>query len=209
LLDHDAIPYILDVSLSTTPVRLGPAPYREGQIEILGTLGDRTLRGEREDWAAHLGLTQVLSKNALIETGLGLPAARDFSKTPTRWWRSPSSIPSNNSGHLRVVLSGRCMPAWSGGPMCVANGPGTRAMCTMSKVWTRPCIWVTASIPTTGGSTPTPLMPLGAIRSAMAGRSRRGSAIILKRPPTSTGPFSSPSRRRRQPLLMKRVVLHR
>ncbi|HYY17189.1 MAG TPA: DUF3570 domain-containing protein, partial [Gammaproteobacteria bacterium] len=82
LLDHDAIPYILDVSLNTTPFRIGPAPYREGQIEILGTLGDRTLRGKREDWAAHLGLTQVLSKNALIETGLGFTRSTGFLENP-------------------------------------------------------------------------------------------------------------------------------
>jgi hypothetical protein len=82
LLDHDTIPYILDVSLNTTPFRIDPAPYREGQIEILGTLGDRTLSGEREDWAAHLGLTQVLSKNALIETGLGFTRSTGFLENP-------------------------------------------------------------------------------------------------------------------------------
>ncbi len=82
LLDPDAVPYILDVTLDTNPLRIGPAPYTEGQIEILGPFGDRILHGDREDWAASLGLIQILSKDALIETGLGFTHSTGFLENP-------------------------------------------------------------------------------------------------------------------------------
>ena len=68
LLDHDAAPYIDE------------SAYRQ-QIERL-PFGDQILRGEREDWAAQFGLTQVLSKNAIIETGLGFTRSTGFLENP-------------------------------------------------------------------------------------------------------------------------------
>src|SRR5205823_3524114 len=101
-----------DVSLNTTPVRLGPAPYREGQIEILGALGDRTLSGEREDWAAHLGLTQVLSKNALIETGLGFTRSTGFLENPYKVVEVAFIDPKQQSraASRRFCRGGACPP---------------------------------------------------------------------------------------------------
>lgn len=42
----------------------------------------RTLRGGRQDWAARLGLTQVLNKNALVETSFGYSRATGYLANP-------------------------------------------------------------------------------------------------------------------------------
>ncbi len=67
LLDPDALPYI-DTSAF------------DDQIEVLP--GDRILRGEREDWGARFGLTQVLTKDALLETNLGYTRSTGFLENP-------------------------------------------------------------------------------------------------------------------------------
>lgn len=43
---------------------------------------DFILHGQRRDWSARLGLTQVLSKNALLETGLGYTRSAGFLENP-------------------------------------------------------------------------------------------------------------------------------
>ena len=43
-----------------------------------------TLQGQRQDWATVFGLTQVLTKDALVETNLGSPGAPGSWKTPIR-----------------------------------------------------------------------------------------------------------------------------
>jgi Protein of unknown function (DUF3570) len=67
LLDPDALPYIDTSAFSD-------------QIEFLP--GDRILRGEREDWATRFGLTQVLSKDALVEINLGYTRSTGFLENP-------------------------------------------------------------------------------------------------------------------------------
>lgn len=69
LLDADSVPYI-DTSAF------------DDQIENLMSTGDKILRGEREDWAMQFGLTQVLSKSSLLETGVGYTRSTGFLENP-------------------------------------------------------------------------------------------------------------------------------
>jgi hypothetical protein len=41
-----------------------------------------TLRGNRQDWSAHLGLSQVINKNALAELGMGYTRSTGFLENP-------------------------------------------------------------------------------------------------------------------------------
>lgn len=68
LLDHDALPYI-DTNAYADQI-------------VVDQAGGKTLHGHRKDWAAHLGLTQVLNKNALIETGLGYTYSIGYMENP-------------------------------------------------------------------------------------------------------------------------------
>ena len=54
------------------------------QIELttIGANTTRTLRDERDDWSMRLGLSQVLSKNSVIETGVGYTRADGFQENP-------------------------------------------------------------------------------------------------------------------------------
>lgn len=67
-LDHDVIPYI------------NTDAYND-RIEVTDNLG-KILQGHRKDWGAHLGFTQVLNKNALIETGLGYTYSIGYMENP-------------------------------------------------------------------------------------------------------------------------------
>lgn len=69
LLDHDAVPYIDTRAF-------------DDQIDISSSSGDRTLHGDRNDWGAQLGVTQVLSKNALIETSVAYARNRGYMENP-------------------------------------------------------------------------------------------------------------------------------
>lgn len=54
------------------------------QIETKTIAGSsaRVLHGERNDWSMRLGLSQVLSKNSVIETGIGFTRATGFQENP-------------------------------------------------------------------------------------------------------------------------------
>ncbi len=67
-MDHDALPYI------------NTGAYTD-QIELTND-GGKIIDGHRKDWSAHLGLTQVLNKNALIETGFGYTYSIGFMENP-------------------------------------------------------------------------------------------------------------------------------
>ncbi len=69
LLDADALPYI-DTSAF------------EDQIEILTSTGDKILRDSREDWAAQFGVTQILNKNALLQTSVGYTRSTGYLENP-------------------------------------------------------------------------------------------------------------------------------
>ncbi|MEQ1546610.1 DUF3570 domain-containing protein, partial [Methyloglobulus sp.] len=54
----------------------------KGQIDHNNTTDLNTLQGNREDWSSHLGLTQVLGKNALAELGMGYTRSTGFMENP-------------------------------------------------------------------------------------------------------------------------------
>jgi hypothetical protein len=58
------------------------AKYKAGQVEVNPTTGQNTVRGNRQDWATHLGLTQVISSNALMELGMGYTRNTGFLENP-------------------------------------------------------------------------------------------------------------------------------
>ncbi|MEX2207453.1 MAG: DUF3570 domain-containing protein [Myxococcota bacterium] len=68
LLDHDAVPYIDTRAF-------------DGQIDVDGS-GDRTLDGDRQDYGVQLGATQILSRNALIESSVAYGRSRGYLENP-------------------------------------------------------------------------------------------------------------------------------
>ncbi|MDR4513981.1 DUF3570 domain-containing protein [Nitrosomonas sp.] len=68
ILDHDAAPYLTKTAFDRQIQR------REDGAEIL--------QGERQDWAANLGVTQVLTKHALIDANLGYTNSNGYLENP-------------------------------------------------------------------------------------------------------------------------------
>jgi hypothetical protein len=68
LLDHDAVPYIDTRGF-------------DGQIEIDAS-GNRTLDGDRQDYGVQLGATQILSRNALVESSVAYGRNRGYLENP-------------------------------------------------------------------------------------------------------------------------------
>ncbi len=68
-LDHDAFPYF-DASAYADRIDLNTGPD--------GSVRTRTLRDQRQDWSARVGLSQVLNKNSFIETSLGYTRSTGF-----------------------------------------------------------------------------------------------------------------------------------
>ena len=72
ILDHDAVTY-LD----------GRYYEQNGQLEKLNDSSNSSiLSGNREDWASHIGLTQVLNKNAVLSADLGYTRSTGFLSNP-------------------------------------------------------------------------------------------------------------------------------
>ncbi|MCW5606698.1 MAG: DUF3570 domain-containing protein [Nitrosomonas sp.] len=67
ILDHDSSPYLTKTAFAK-------------QIENRG--GSEILHGERQDWSANLGLTQVLNKHALIDANFGYTHSQGFLENP-------------------------------------------------------------------------------------------------------------------------------
>ncbi|SFK57428.1 Protein of unknown function [Nitrosomonas aestuarii] len=67
ILDHDSAPYLTKTAFSR-------------QIETRS--GSEILHGERQDWAANLGLSQVLTQHALIDANLGYTHSSGFLENP-------------------------------------------------------------------------------------------------------------------------------
>ena len=72
ILDPDAVSYI-DTSAYRSQIEISRS--RAGQI-------DRTLHGDRNDWSARVGLTQVMSRDSLLETSLRYIGSRGFMENP-------------------------------------------------------------------------------------------------------------------------------
>lgn len=71
-LDPNASPYY-DYSAYQNQIKTTPGP---------GGTPVRTLDGVRQDWATHFGLTQVLTKNSLAETGVGYTRGTGYLANP-------------------------------------------------------------------------------------------------------------------------------
>ncbi len=69
LLDHDAVPYI-------------DMRAYDDQIHVSTSSGNRTLDGDRNDWSASLGVTQILSQNALVESSVTYARNRGYLANP-------------------------------------------------------------------------------------------------------------------------------
>ena len=67
-MDHDVLPYVETGSY-------------DNQIEKTAE-GGKIIHGDRKDWGAHFGLTQVLSKNALVEAGIGYTYSHGYMENP-------------------------------------------------------------------------------------------------------------------------------
>ena len=67
ILDHDSSPYTTKTAFSS-------------QIEQFGAL--KIMHGNRQDWATTLGLTQVLNKDALVETSIGYTRSSGYMENP-------------------------------------------------------------------------------------------------------------------------------
>ncbi len=99
IIDHD-----LDTYLTKTAF--------EDQIEFSDGL--RTLRGRRQDWAANIGLSQVLSKSALIDVNVGYTHSSGFMENPykamTVIFVDPEFVNSNQEtteGNVQALLEQR------------------------------------------------------------------------------------------------------
>ena len=77
ILDHDVTPYIHDTSA-------GLRDYNDASdiSHLEFVRGNKILTGNREDWATTFGLTQVLSKNAILETGVGYTRSTGYMANP-------------------------------------------------------------------------------------------------------------------------------
>ncbi|HNP27044.1 MAG TPA: DUF3570 domain-containing protein, partial [Nitrosomonas sp.] len=68
IIDHDAAPYLVKTAF-------------ESQIKRPGD-GSEVLRGERQDWAANIGLSQVLTQHALIDANFGYTHSSGYLENP-------------------------------------------------------------------------------------------------------------------------------
>ena len=68
ILDHDAAPYLTKTAFASQIKRPGD--------------GSEILRGERQDWSASLGLTQILTKHALIDANFGYTHSNGYLENP-------------------------------------------------------------------------------------------------------------------------------
>lgn len=97
------------------------------QIERKQIAGNnaKVLHGERDDWSMRLGLSQVLSKNSVIETGIGFTRAKGFQENPykavTMVFVDPAQEPDPDSG----LLIGEVVPV-------MEKRPDTRDQMTWS-----------------------------------------------------------------------------
>ncbi len=74
MLDHDAAPYYF--------TRGSLNPYDNTVNFATDSSGIKTIDGNKEDWATHLGLTQILNKNALVNLNLGYTHSSGFMENP-------------------------------------------------------------------------------------------------------------------------------
>ncbi len=96
ILDHDASPYIIKTAFSD---RID----RNGALQIL--------HGKREDWMTTLGLTQILNKDALVETSIGYTRSTGYMANPykamTVVFVDPNQDTKSLTGDVKALLEQR------------------------------------------------------------------------------------------------------
>lgn len=108
MVDHDAEPYFF------TKGKLNPYQNETHLIPGANGTSNRVIDGNREDWATHLGLTQILNKNALVNFNLGYTYSSGFMENPykavTFIFVDPKSIlrpDGNYNGNYAALLEQR------------------------------------------------------------------------------------------------------
>lgn len=102
VLDHDASPYITKHAFLH-------------QIERIDGGRSEILRGERRDWSANLGATQILNKSALLEANVGYTHSNGYLENPykvmTVIFVDPAALNNSQSanitGDMRALLEQR------------------------------------------------------------------------------------------------------
>ncbi len=97
ILDHDSSPYITKTAYAQQIVNRG---------------GSEILKGNRQDWIANVGITQVLSKNALIDANIGYTHSNGFLENPYKAtsiiFIDPTKLDSNLiTGDVRAFIEQR------------------------------------------------------------------------------------------------------
>ena len=96
IFDHDASPYITKTAFAS-------------QIDQVGAL--KVIRGNRQDWATALSLTQVLNKDALIQTNVGYTRSTGYMENPykamTVVFVDPDQRSKNLTGTVQAFLEQR------------------------------------------------------------------------------------------------------
>lgn len=77
-IDHDASPYIYDDCGFLCDSPSGSAHF----VRANDFAGNRSLVGEREDWAGRVGVTQIINRGALLEAGLSFTNSTGYLANP-------------------------------------------------------------------------------------------------------------------------------
>jgi hypothetical protein len=110
LLDHDAISYIYETSDGLSTYN----DTHDSRILLVGPTRNRRLQGERQDWGAVLGLTQVMTKESLLQANLGFTRTTGYLDNPykavTTIFVDPEQTPGPSGellGDVRALLENR------------------------------------------------------------------------------------------------------
>lgn len=111
VLDHDATPYIYEASKGLSSYN---STHSTSQLALVGVAKDKVLSGEREDWGARLGLTQILNKSALVQADFAFTQSTGYLDNPykavTTVFVDPSQTPNGQGlyiGDTRALLEKR------------------------------------------------------------------------------------------------------
>lgn len=111
ILDHDATPYIYE---SSAGFKSYSDTHSASQIELSGVSKSQILTGNRQDLGTHLGLAQILNKNALLEISFGYTRSTGYMDNPykavTAVFIEPGQIPDASgqlTGNVRALLEKR------------------------------------------------------------------------------------------------------
>ncbi|MEQ1638289.1 MAG: DUF3570 domain-containing protein [Methylococcales bacterium] len=102
-IDHDAAPYIYEASNGFNTYN---STHDSSQLSKYGTLKANLLQGNREDWGALLGLTQVLNKSSLLEANLGYTRSTGYMANPYKTVTSIFVDPINQAFNTLDITSG-------------------------------------------------------------------------------------------------------